>query len=130
MPLTYHWQDDAKTIFRCNLVGDWSWNEYDQMVDHVTKTIREVGHDVSIITDITQSAKMPKGSPMQHLRKTKDAMPPNVKTMITVGKYSLFASAILNAFLKVYSQKRIRMQLVATEAEAQQLLRTPVAISD
>ena len=94
------------------------------MIERASEMISAVDHEVSIITDITQSAGMPMGSAMQHLRKTKYVLPLNVKTMISVGKYSVFSNAIINTFLKVYSQKRIKMMIVSTQAEAQKLLET------
>ncbi len=124
MPLNVYWHDDKKKILRSDAVGQWTWEEYDAMVDRAAAMIREVSHDVGIISDISRSERMPKGSPMQHLRYTKSVLPPNVKAMITVGKYSLFASAIISAFLKVYSSKNIKMQVAASEAEALKLLET------
>jgi hypothetical protein len=52
----------------------------------------------------------------------KTRFPPNVKTMINVGTYSLFTTSIINAFLKVYSKGNVKMMMAANEAEALKIL--------
>jgi hypothetical protein len=122
MAINVYWQDDTWTILRCDVIGEWTWEDYDIMVDRASAMIREVGHEVNLISDVSSSAQMPKGNALQHLRRVKTILPPNVKLMITVGQFSLYTSTILNAFLKVYARDSLRFMMAKTVEDAQNMI--------
>lgn len=125
MPIATRWEDDNRIVI-WEFQGEWTWDEYYNQRGAVNDTIRDRGHIVHMIIDMTDSSLLPK-NPLTHATSAMRKAPTNIGTTVYVG-----SNTILRTFFKMFSQvygavlpsKKLDMHMVATLDEAYVLIRS------
>src|SRR4051812_15943586 len=102
MPMNVVWDDDAKTIVRCDYEGKWTWNDVSICYDEVVKLMKTVPHPVSIIHNMAQSAGIPNGA-ITNVHRFTAHLPDNWGFSVVVGS-GTFIEALMSVFTKVYKK--------------------------
>ena len=123
MPLHVYWDNDEKTIIRCDSAGKWTWDEYHAALDEICVLARSVAHRVDLISIGTPDSAMPKGSPQPHFERAAKILPDNLGLNITVTGCRL-AAVMVNIWKKLPGGKKLSdaVELVATEEEAYRMV--------
>jgi len=94
MPVEVRWDEEDPTIIRIDVVGDWTWEEYDASTDILQAMILSVEERVDIIADLRQTGAMPPvdiSTSIRYMRRSRDSRPANFGITVNIGG---------NAFIK------------------------------
>lgn len=79
------WDDSEKTVIRMYVSDYWDWDDLNSAIEDMTYMIREVQHQVDVLTIMRPTAKMPSGNITHYLKDAIVRLPRNVGTHIMVG---------------------------------------------
>lgn len=122
MPIQIIWDNEEKTVLRASYIGRWTWEELYVEIDQSNALLDSVEHNVDIIHDWSQSARIPPDA-MVHARNLIPKIHPRVRVNIHVGVDSSF-TMLWKIFARVYSAiaGRKKFYFVNTIEEARALL--------
>lgn len=89
MPLHISWDNDEKTVIRCEGEGRWTWDEYHTSLENIMDMIRTVNHPVDLIIIERPGSAMPPGSPQPHFQRVQKLSPPNMGHTVIVVRSAL-----------------------------------------
>ena len=104
MPMHIYFDNDEKTIIRCDSSGSWTWDEYHEAIEEIAAMIRGVSHRVDLITVPDNTATNPPGSPQPHFERALKLYPPNMGLNVLVSD-NFFARAILSLWRRMPGNK-------------------------
>jgi hypothetical protein len=99
MSLLVAWDNEAQTILRIDVAGQWTWKEYDGAIDQAYTMIQEVDHSVDLIINLTDTVVFPQVQSMRHFQRMLTQRPGNLDMMIAAGGDS-FVSGLFASFLQ------------------------------
>jgi hypothetical protein len=99
MSLIVAWDNQAQTVLRIDLAGQWGWKEYDAAIDQAFAFIREVDHTVDVIINLTDSLAFPPVQSQRHFQRMLNQRPGNIGMFIAAGGDS-FISGLFASFLQ------------------------------
>jgi len=86
MPISFKWDSEKKEIVRIEIVGDWTWQEYNDAVIQLIEMSNSVDHRVDFIADMRKSGRVPAGEySSQHLKRGSELRPENYGITVNVG---------------------------------------------
>ena len=116
MPIKYSWEDASQEILLFDLtIGDWTWEQYDRIVDEVFAIVQAIPHTVSVI--ILPPPHNPHGSPLPHLQRVLALHPKNIDVFVLVNA-NYFTRSINQLMIKLYPQLSKRLIFVRDIDEA------------
>lgn len=121
MPLHVFWDNDEKTIIRCESEGKWTWVEYHHALEQMVEMVNSVSHQVNLINGERPGAVMPPGSPLPHFRHTAKILPANVGLNVVIVKSAL-ARIMASAYAKMPGNSMDRVKLANGLEEAYDLI--------
>lgn len=83
--IQYAWDDVEKTVIRMYIGDLWDWDDFASAMDGIASAIREVEHQVDIISVMRTNAPVPDGNIFQHLKDALARMPRHVGVHVMVG---------------------------------------------
>ena len=101
MPITPRWYNDDKRVILIDVVGKWTWEDYQELGNQIRPMLLSVDHTVDLIADMRQSGPIPRGLASVHIRRGQAVRPDNYGITINVGADS-FAKALTSAIHKAY----------------------------
>ncbi len=99
MPTKGFWDNDERTIYYVELYDNWTWKEFDQIIDDIYGMLERWGHDTDFI--LCFASDLPPGNALIHLTKA-GIQPPNIKRTVFLNQ----AGPILNQFVHRVDRKR------------------------
>lgn len=93
MPTKAYWDNQDRTIYCVELNADWTWEEFDQIIDDIYGMLDRYGKDVDFI--LCFNSDLPLGNAVVHLEKG-GTQPPNIKRTVFVNH----AGPLLNQFVR------------------------------
>ena len=99
MSLPVAWDNQAQTVLRIDLAGQWGWKEYDAAIDEAYAMIREVDYTVDVIIDLSDCAAFPQIQSLRHFQRMLTQKPDNLGMMIASGG-DPFVSGLFASFLQ------------------------------
>ena len=115
MPIEIAWEDDAHTILLQTIVGEYTIQDYQAMVDESVRWMRQEDHAVHIISDFRRAGSTPVNA-LAGARHAEKHMAPNQGLVIFVGANALvqtFVNVARRAGLKVVQDVRMVTTLEA-----------------
>lgn len=92
------WDDVEKTVIHMYIGDYWDWDDLKQALDEAAKMMREVSHQVDIMTIMRTTTPMPDGNGLDSIKAGIAKMPKNVGIHVMVG-----GNVLLNRMLRVLS---------------------------
>lgn len=90
MGISIEWYDDDKTIILQTYDGNWTWNEFKEiLVVQVPAMMGEVSHPVSIFADFTKSDVPSMAGAMSNAKNVLDTFPDNWGFLFIIGGNSI-----------------------------------------
>lgn len=115
------WDDAEKTVIRMEFGDYWDWDDFNQALAEAGNMIREVKHQVDIVTYMRVTTPMPDGNPDVNIEAAIQNLPKNVGIHVMVG-----GNALMNRALKIlshsYEYLTGRFLQSRTEGEAYRLI--------
>ena len=99
MAVLVAWDNEAQTILRIDLDGQWGWKEYDAAIDRAYDMIKERDHLVDLLFNLTESTSFPPVQSQRHFQRMLSSMPGNIEIMIAAGG-DPFVSGLFASFLQ------------------------------
>lgn len=82
MSIDVTWIDDEQSILFAQFSAQWTWEEYDQVIDKSVEMTSNTHHRIDQIVDLSQTSDMPEGSPYKPvLRGLRSGSQPPVLTV-------------------------------------------------
>lgn len=103
MTMHVYWDNEYKTILRCESEGRWTWEEYHQALNQVVDMIESVPHRVDLMNVPRRGAVTPSGSAMPHFQRALRILPSNTGLNVIVNT-NAFGRAIISMFSKLYGR--------------------------
>lgn len=100
MTFKLNWDNDEKTLFRFEMEGKWTWDEYHQIVDEAFQMIRPLDHTVDVIVIGEPRMSLPSGSALAQLVRISRVIPNNIGLIVLVTP---------NGFIKAINRVLFRM---------------------
>jgi hypothetical protein len=85
MPIKVEWVNQQHTIIHYNIIGNWTWDDYDAANAIATDMVKSVDHKVAIICDFSSSTAIPPRVLSNIGRSLRQKRSPNVSHIVTVG---------------------------------------------
>lgn len=60
MPISYGWDNEERTVFRCTYSGHWQMDEYLALVEGFSTQIAAAAHPVDVLADFSLSEALPR----------------------------------------------------------------------
>jgi len=117
MPLNVYWDNDQKTIIRCDSSGRWTWEEYHTALEQIAGMMRTVSHRVHMINVEGPNAAMPSGSPKTHFGRAVKVLPDNAGANIMIVK-SAWGRAIASLMSKLPGNTMDKIEMFGSVEEA------------
>ena len=89
MPIKVEWANPQHTVIHYNIMGNWTWDDFDSANTTLTNMIETIDHKVDIICDLSSSTALPPRILSNVGRKLRQKSSPKVSHIITVGISSL-----------------------------------------
>lgn len=116
-----YWDDEAKTILRGDLIGEWTWADYHRNTDLAQEMTLGLTHRIDHIVDCSQSGKLPAGSPLRQLQKARQRNVQNLEIVIIVGADYLI-KGFVDILDKAFGKRFEPRYLAASIEEAHQII--------
>jgi hypothetical protein len=79
------WDDSEKTVIRMYIGDYWDWDDLNTSMDKIGDMMREVDHQVDIITIMRPTTPLPDGNAMYSIRNAIRRLPRNAGIHVMVG---------------------------------------------
>ncbi|MEL6406407.1 MAG: hypothetical protein AAFR81_18700 [Chloroflexota bacterium] len=80
------WDKKASIAIRIDIIGDWTWQEYNEASIEIHKMIDSVSHPVYLIADFRKSGNTPRSAgSIQYVKRARDSRPENYAGTINIG---------------------------------------------
>ena len=119
--IKYAWDDSEKTVIRMYVGDYWDWDDLKIAIDGIADLMREVEHQVDVVTVMRQTAQMPMGSANDHLKAMIVRLPRNVGMHVMVGGNTLCNRA-LRSLAHTYSFMTGRLLQTNSLGEAYRMI--------
>lgn len=96
MPIHIYWDKTDATVIHADVVGRYTWHEFDAEIEKLIHLVKHANYAVAIIWDISRAAPMPPQDAVEHLQKAVDSFPRNVELTIVVGTIDRFGRLMWN----------------------------------
>jgi altronate dehydratase len=122
MTVSITWADDQKQILVATYAGHWTWDDHYRTIDEIATLLNRAEQRVDVVIDIHQSAGLPAGSMIPHVKYTINKMRaiPNCGATILIGA-SAFVHTMAEVLRKLRGEKT-RMLVARDLEEARSLL--------
>jgi len=102
MPIVSTWHNEEKTIFRTDISGAWTWDEFHKSIDNAQQELAEVDHPVIVISVSANDAKSPGGNSLPHLSRAVRQKPSNQLLTITVTRHQSMQKIISKIMTNIF----------------------------
>jgi hypothetical protein len=85
MPIKVEWVNQQRTIIHYNIIGNWTWDDYDAANAITEDMIKSVDHQVALICDLSSSTAIPPRVLSNVGRSLRQKRSPNISHIVTVG---------------------------------------------
>ena len=102
MPLRRYWDKTDATIIHVDVLGRYTWDEFDTEITALTHLLDHASYPVVIIWDISHAAPMPPQDAFEHLEKAIEGFPENVELSVVVGTMGVFERVMWNKVTALY----------------------------
>lgn len=102
MAVKFAWYDSTHKVMRVDLVGRWTWDEYQQVIHEIAELLHPLDYPVDFIFDLQQSAPISSGAPRQ--ADTTFRLLGNRMGMMIVVSKNTFVKVIAATFKKAYKR--------------------------
>jgi len=92
------WDDSEKTVIRMYIGDYWDWDDLNAAIDDVSAMMREVSHQVDVITVMRPTSALPDGNAMYNIRTYITRLPLNAGIHVMVG-----GNILINRTLRMLS---------------------------
>lgn len=79
------WDDGEKTVIRMYIGDYWDWDDLNTAMDEISLMMREVDHQVDVITVMRPTTPLPDGNAMYNIRSAILRLPRNAGIHVMVG---------------------------------------------
>ena len=79
------WDDSEKTVIRMYIGDYWDWDDLSTAMDEVGVMMREVSHQVDVVTIMRPTTPLPDGNAMYNIRSAILRLPRNAGIHVMVG---------------------------------------------
>ncbi len=117
MPVQMQWDNEQKTVFRAEYIGDWRWEELYEQLDAANHQMDLVDHPVDIIHDWSKTKGLPTGA-FVHARNLIPRMHPHTALQVHVAANSPFLT-LWRVFSGVYGRLAAQKKVVFVETLAE-----------
>ena len=111
MPIHIHWDNDTKTILRHDFEGNWTWDEYFELVQKRNTHMASVDHHVDVIANMKPGI-MPSGFALSSAKTSLRSAPPNH------GLFVIVTNTVISTFLDLFKQFDRETGLILREADS------------
>jgi hypothetical protein len=119
MPSSQEWDNSAKTVYRIEFNGKWTWADFNAAIDESNRAMAaQAPAKVDLIICINTA--LPPGNAMPHLRHAGGMQPPNTNRSVMVNESGLFLERVVQTVDK--AKRWDGPAIVKTLAEARDLL--------
>lgn len=129
MPVRVGWGDAEKSYIYLQLIGHWSWNDWNQALLDGRLLAQEAGRSVGLMANFADSFSLPTNS-LMHYQRTMDHEFAVWRLIVLVSPNPLMRP-IMRLFRPMYPRFQQRITVAATIQEARNILkygaRKPVA---
>jgi hypothetical protein len=84
MPVSVEWANADKTLVIQRIDGQWSMQEFHEVVQKSAQLLKTVDHEVDIIVDLSTTNYVPQGV-LSGANRTESTVPPNQRLVVFVG---------------------------------------------
>jgi hypothetical protein len=113
--------DDNQTFLTVTLQNGWTWEEYLAIVKALAESIRQHGHTVDAIVEITSKIPFPSGSALSRLRQILPLLPNNIGVIDLVSP-NPFVKTINQILFQLSTRARDIAELADSREEANALI--------
>jgi hypothetical protein len=85
MPIKVEWVNQQRTIIHYNVIGNWTWDDYDAANRIAADMVKSVDHQVAIICDLSSSTAIPPRVLSNVGRSLRQKRSANISHIVTVG---------------------------------------------
>jgi hypothetical protein len=118
MPLHISWDNDEKTIIRCEGEGKWTWDDYHDALNQVMDMAKTVSNRVDLIIVQKPGSITPRGSGQPHYERALKIRPDNFGMNVVITQSTL-ARTMVDIWSKVPGNKLAgQIKLVASLEDA------------
>lgn len=122
MPISIVWDDEAHTIMRHVVVGQWTWQDYKAIIVQSQAKLVNVDHRVDVIADLRHSGPLPTQNPFPVLRYIAAQPPTDPDNIFIVVGGGSFVQTLGRTFKKAYQGQGTRFVFTGTLAEAHAII--------
>ncbi len=98
MPIHIHWDDDDKTILRHDFEGQWTWDEYFDLMRSRNAYMSSVDHRVDVIANMKPGIMPTTGFALSSAKTSLRSIPPNH------GIFVIVINTVVGTMLDVFKQ--------------------------
>jgi hypothetical protein len=98
MSIVLEWDNEARTAFRAELDGQWTWEEFEKAVNDSHDIMGGVDHKVDYI--MWFKTRLPPGDALNHFVRAGGRQPPNVYRTVMVNDAGRLLEAIISSVTK------------------------------
>lgn len=85
MPINVYWDTQVDDVIRIDVIGHWTWAEYNRASLVIQSMMEAVRSDVILIADFQQSGPTPRGSgSLQYVKRARENRPANYHMTINI----------------------------------------------
>ena len=130
MPVNIEWDNEAKTIIRMELVGNWTWDEAYRGAQQGYAMLETVDHEVGVLMDLRNSKAIPSNA-ITHARIMIKQRHPRTGLTVFVGTTTFF-TALWNVFSRLYTllARQQNSVFAPTMEDARRMLSAKYGVSE
>ncbi len=120
MPIRVGWGHATETRLFVQMIGVWTWEEYQSAVREIQRALDEKEEKIAVIYNFADSRRIP-DHPLQHLSKLVRNWNPDKAVVLVIG-VPLLMRTVIDILSRLYPQKMKHIHLLETMDEAEALL--------
>lgn len=128
MTIELHWEDPGSNIIRCDFIGAWTWDEFNESAVHVIEFADSTSNPIHIILNGLPADGLPRGiSPIAQVSGVLHRLPDNVENIILITEREVVR--IVFSMVARFYNGGIRLNQVSTLEDARRILRDHISRS-
>ena len=120
MPIRVGWGNLAETRLFVQMIGVWTWDEYQNAVREIQRALDQKQDKFAVIYNFADSQRVP-DHPLQHLTKLVRNWNPDDAEVLVIG-VPLLLRTVIEILTRMYPQKMTHLHILETMEEAEALL--------
>lgn len=121
MGIRQWWDEKDKTLVRCEIRGEWTWEEFHEAMAQIRALARQVKYRVDMVIDLSEAGPLPMSAASLQLKNMLDRMPEHfgVTVLVTSDNYTRM---VVESLDRVLPDARGRLYTTGTVNAARRII--------